>query len=208
MAVNKDIDKPIWINKKIKKNTEYFFFDLLSLILDIYWHLTSKARGVACHDFGYGPTAGVPGPQPVHILGEVKNRPIYILPIAKIVHIHILFFKFYLFIYFLSENDTPLIYFWGEIYLEAWRVYPIQAARLYCVHLCNGKLTPPPRWSFQFFIYLNKRSTCCCRNTFQGHVSYMTSFYDDVIFRRWRHKGIFADFLTGTIRIMLFVFSV
>ena len=43
-----------------------------------------------------------------------KNRPIHIFPIAKIEPIHIHFFKLYLFIYFLSGKDTPLIYFWSE----------------------------------------------------------------------------------------------
>ena len=50
--------------------------------------------GSTCHDFGYGHTAGVPEPQTIHILGEVKNIPIYILTIAKIVPIHILFSHF------------------------------------------------------------------------------------------------------------------
>ena len=47
--------------------------------------------GVTCHGFRYGHAGGVPGPHPIHILGEVKNIPIHILPIAKIVPIHILF---------------------------------------------------------------------------------------------------------------------
>ena len=34
--------------------------------------------------------------------------------LSKIDPIHILFFIFYLFIYFLGEKDTPLIYFWCE----------------------------------------------------------------------------------------------
>ena len=51
----------------------------------------------------------------IHKLGEVKNHThSYILPIAKIVPIHILFLVFYLFIYFFGEKDTPLIYFWSE----------------------------------------------------------------------------------------------
>ena len=77
-------------------------------------HIISHGRrggGVTCYDFGYGRAAGVSGPYPIHILGEVKNIPIRIHPIAKIVPIHILFLKIYPFIYFLGEKDTPLIYF-------------------------------------------------------------------------------------------------
>ena len=71
--------------------------------------------GLACHDFGYGRATGDPRPRPIHILGEVKKKQTHsythVLPISKIVPIHILFFKFYSFIYFLGEKDTSLIYF-------------------------------------------------------------------------------------------------
>ena len=53
--------------------------------------LTERGAGFTCQDFRYGRAAGVPGPHPIHTLGEVKNIPIHILPIAKIVPIHILF---------------------------------------------------------------------------------------------------------------------
>ena len=45
--------------------------------------------GLTCHEFVYRIVAEVPGPHPIHILGKVekKNRPIHILPIAKIVPI-------------------------------------------------------------------------------------------------------------------------
>ena len=37
--------------------------------------------GVTCHIFGYGRAAGVPGPQPIHILGKVnKTDPFIYFP--------------------------------------------------------------------------------------------------------------------------------
>ena len=55
-------------------------------------------EGLTCHDFGYGRATGDPGPRPIHILGEVKKNQTHsythVLPISKIVPIHILFFKF------------------------------------------------------------------------------------------------------------------
>ena len=64
---------------------------------------------------------GVPKPNPIYILGQVKNMPhsyTCTCYIAKMVPIHsILFFTLYLFMSFLSKNDTPLIYgFWSEKY--------------------------------------------------------------------------------------------
>ena len=67
--------------------------------------------GVTCHDYGCGCAAGVSGPHPIHILGEVKNIPFHMLLIAQIVPIYILFLNIYPFIYFFGEKDTPLIYF-------------------------------------------------------------------------------------------------
>ena len=45
---------------------------------------------------------------------NLKNGPIHILPLSKIVPIHLLFFKCYPYICFLGEKDTPLIYVWCE----------------------------------------------------------------------------------------------
>ena len=36
--------------------------------------VSTGGGGVTCHDFGYGRAAGVPGPHPIHILGEVKKQ--------------------------------------------------------------------------------------------------------------------------------------
>ena len=37
-------------------------------------HKTHGGGGLTCHDFGYGRAAGIPGPRPIQILGEVKKR--------------------------------------------------------------------------------------------------------------------------------------
>ena len=88
-----------------------------------------------------------PRTPPIHILGEVKkNRPIYLLPISKIVPIHILFFKFYSFIYFLCEKDTPLIYFWSENDTHLFTRRPekyIPSSRT-SVYTFIMEVTPPP----------------------------------------------------------------
>ena len=54
---------------------------------------------------------------------KFKKRPIHIHSLVKIVPIHILIIKFYPFIYFSGEKDTPLIYFWCEIdtHSYTWR---------------------------------------------------------------------------------------
>ena len=48
----------------------YSYFVLL-LLIGIYVKFTGE---VTCHDFGYGRGDGVPGPHPIHILGEVKKQ--------------------------------------------------------------------------------------------------------------------------------------
>ena len=68
-----------------------------------------------------------------------EKQTIQILTLAKIVPIHILFVTFYLFIYFLRKKypiesiiDILLKWKWNPfLYLIAWKVYPITAARLY-----------------------------------------------------------------------------
>ena len=69
------------------------------------------SRGVTSHDFGYGRAAGVPGHNLIQILGEVKNSPIHILPISKIVPIQILFSNFTHSYTVWVKKDTPLTYF-------------------------------------------------------------------------------------------------
>ena len=76
-----------------------------------------------------------------------KKRPIHILLIAKLVPIHILFFIFYLFTYFMSGKryHTDILSKWTLypfIYLEAWKVYNIQPH--VCIYLYNESLPPPP----------------------------------------------------------------
>ena len=58
--------------------------------------------GLTYHDFGYGRATGVPGPHPIHILGEVKKHTHSYTSHSENnycthngIHIHVLFFKFY-----------------------------------------------------------------------------------------------------------------
>ena len=113
-------------------------------------HTANTGGGVTCHDFGYGLATGDPGPRSIYILGEVKlkinqtHSYTHVLPISKIVQIHILFSKFYSFIYFLGEKDTPLIYFWGENHTHLYTWMPENpAARLYIPNTPQWLPTPP-----------------------------------------------------------------
>ena len=66
-------------------------------------------------DSGYGRAAGVPRPQPIHILVEVeKDTHLYTSHSENYTHSYTIF-EFYPFIYFLDEKDNPLIYFWSEM---------------------------------------------------------------------------------------------
>ena len=47
--------------------------DLLSELVISQTVIGTGGGGETCHDFGYGCAAGVPGPHPIHILGQVKN---------------------------------------------------------------------------------------------------------------------------------------
>ena len=96
----------------------------------------SRFYTIETHDFGYGRAAGVPGPNPIHILVEVEKHNISYTshsekctnsyPFFQISPIRILFWwKRY-------PIDILLKWKWYRfILLEAWKVYPIQAARLY-----------------------------------------------------------------------------
>ena len=87
-------------------NISSILYDDETIILS---HIVSQLTkgSVTCHDFGCGRAAGVPGPQPIHILGEVKNIPIHILPIAKIVPIHTLFFSNFTHSYTFGDEKIP-----------------------------------------------------------------------------------------------------
>ena len=104
--------------------------------------------GVTCHDFWYGRAAWVPGPHPIHKLGEVKKKQTHSYTyhiencthsyaIFQILPIHILFgWKRY-------PIDILLMWKWYSfIYLEAWKVYPFQSH--VSVYRYNGS-PPSPR---------------------------------------------------------------
>ena len=97
------IDIKSWPRDKVSPIRTFMIVSILVI--------RSRWGGVTCLEFGYVRAAGVPGPHPIHVLVEVKNKGILILPIAKIVPIYLPFFKFYPFKYiYFGELDTPLIH--------------------------------------------------------------------------------------------------
>ena len=69
--------------------------DLMHINFYIYVskkHSRGRGGGVTCHDFSYGCAAGTPGPNSIHILGEVKKKQTNSYTfISRIVPINILF---------------------------------------------------------------------------------------------------------------------
>ena len=90
-----------------------------------------------CHDFRYGRAAGVPRPHLIHILGKVKNRPIHILPISKIVYPFIYYFSNFTFSYTFWVKKIPHWYTFDVKMIPMIHILgglksiPLPAARLY-----------------------------------------------------------------------------
>ena len=75
---------------------------------------TTGRGGLTDLDFGYGCAAAFIY---YFLIGGVKEHTHSYTGTShseNCTHSHILFFKFYPFIYFFGEKDTPLIYFWSE----------------------------------------------------------------------------------------------
>ena len=104
------------LNPIHKATFAYTFYMLMVNIVmvcryDYHW----SVHGLTCLDF-WVRTCGLSPRSPSHSYSRLSEKTwhIHILDKAKMVPIHILFFTFYLFIYFLSKNDTLLTYFWSE----------------------------------------------------------------------------------------------
>ena len=68
----------IWWLKLKNFGVRFARHHYLSLLSKFKW--LNKAWGDTCLDFGYGRSAGIPGPHPIHILGEVKKKPFIYFP--------------------------------------------------------------------------------------------------------------------------------
>ena len=129
-----------------------------------YWSITGVGGGITCHDFRYRRAAGVPGPHPIHILGEVKKKQTHWLyfPYRKVYpFIYMYYFSYFTnsYTFWVKKIPAQLISWYtfdvkmipekALIYLEAWKVYPFQPH--VCIYLFyKFGSYPPPCYQYMY----------------------------------------------------------